>query len=223
MQAHKHWTTVVKEIFPHAEILDSALVYPIRSDGWDIDVPLIALECDFADPEYHLFVNLQDMLDGRELLRLHDCFSINGFAEYRHRITVIVWNKNIKQILPQDTFNIIEFSSHQYETWCSYKTNEDVLRDAFSSDKKTFEFNFVCPQRIYKLHRAAIYSTLSKYSHGNISLQSKSHELHYPSLSFQEYEDQYDNLVNLLGMRRNYNTALFSIVSESQYQEPYGS
>jgi len=217
---YKHWTNTIREQFPYAEIRDSALVYPIRARGWNIDVPMISLECDFANPAYHLFVNLQDMLTGKELIKLHKHFTQGGFP--LNRITVIVWPKGIKQILPENSFNVIELSSHQYETWCSYKTNEDVLRDAFSQNKKDFEYNFVCPQRIYKLHRAAIYSTLNKHSHANVSLQSKGHELAYPSLSFNEYELKYDNLVNLLAMKKNYNTALFSIISESQYVEKYG-
>ena len=46
-------------------------------------------------------------------------------------------------------------------------------------------------------------------------LQSKGAELHYPSLSYEEYDNTYDNLTNLLAMKKNYNSAVFSIVSES--------
>ena len=55
-----------------------------------------------------------------------------------------------------------------------------------------------------------------------ISLQSKGAELHYPSLSYEEYDSTYDNLTNLLAMKKNYNSAVFSIVSESQFAEQYG-
>tara|TARA_B100001057_G_scaffold397280_1_gene407380 strand:- start:1023 stop:2054 length:1032 start_codon:yes stop_codon:yes gene_type:complete len=220
MPGHKQWTTVVREIFPCADILDSALEYPITSTGWDISSPQTVIECNFDDPDYHLFVNLQDMLDGKELISLHNHFKDNGFP--MHRISVLVWPRGIQQILPEHSFNIIQFSSHQYETWCSYKDNEDVLRDAFSADKKDFKYNFVCPQRIYKPHRAALHSVLKQYRHANISLQSKGIELAYSNLTFDQYEQQYDNLVNLLAMKKNYNTAAFSIISESQYHEQYG-
>ena len=216
----KLWTSVVKEVFPRAEILDAALKFPITESGWDIAVPVSPLDCNFSDPDYHLFVNLQDMLTGAELIRLNKHFSRNGFP--LHRITVLCWPKRISQILPEDRFNVITFSTHQYETWCSYKQSEDVLRDAFSRDKKTFEFNWVCPQRIYKPHRAALYSVLKRYKHGNISLQSKGYELQRPSLSFEEYNSEYNNLTNLLAMKQNYNTALMCIISESQYKEEYG-
>lgn len=216
----KPWTTVIKEIFPTAEILDAALKFPITESGWDIAVPASPHECNFADPNYHLFVNLQDMLTGKELIKLNRHFSLNGFP--LHRITVLCWPKGIQNLLVGDRFNVIQFSTHQYETWCSYKGSEDILRDAFSRDKKSFEFNWVCPQRIYKPHRAAIHSVLKRYEHGNISLQSKGHELRHPSLSFEDYNSEYNNLNNLLAMRDNYNTALMCIISESQYSEEYG-
>jgi len=127
----------------------------------------------------------------------------------------------IKKDWPKDSFHLIEFSSHQYETWCSYKDAEEVLREAFAPEHKQFEFNFVCPQRIYKPHRAALQNTLDP-SIGNVSLQTKGIELAYPNLSVEEYDSTYDNLANLLAMRKNYNTALLTIVSESQYSEEYG-
>lgn len=216
----KPWTTIVKEIFPHAEILDSALQYPIGENGWDILVPLKPEACNFEDPEYHLFVNLQDMLTGDELIRLNEHFVRQGFP--LDRVTVLVWARNIQRSLPDQRINIINFSSHQYETWCSYKNSEDQLRDQFDFNKKEFEYNFVCPQRIYKPHRAALFGSLKRYKHANISLQSKGVELKYPSLSYEEYDSTYDNLNNLLSMAKNYNTALFSIVSESQFEQQYG-
>jgi len=217
----KPWTNIVREVFPEAEILDAALNYPITDTGWDISVPQRPWECDFDNPNYHLIVNLQDMLTGDELIRLNKHFVDNGFP--LHRITVLVWARHIQNSLPNTRINVINFSSHQYETWCSYKDSEDVLRDAFNFNKKDFKYNFVCPQRIYKPHRAALYSVLNRFSgHGNISLQSKGHELRYPSLSFDDYNEQYNNLINLLAMKQNYNTALFAIVSESQYEQQYG-
>lgn len=216
---YKNYQSVIKEIFPHAHILDSALEFPIREDGWAIDIPH-GPDYYFTDDHFHLFVNLQDMLTGRELLRLHDYFAALDFP--MNRITVLCWPRNIQKILPPDSFNVITFSSHQYETWCTYKSAEDVLREEFGADRKRFEYNFVCPQRIYKPHRAALHSTIGRYPHGNTSLQSKGVELRYPSLSFADYDLTYDNLSNLLAMKENYNTALFSIVSESQYREKYG-
>ncbi len=224
---HKHWTSIVREVFPHAEILDAALKYPITDFGWDVHVPRNTTFCDFENPEYRLIINLQDMLtdfhkDSKwpsELVKLEQHFKKNNFP--LEKIIVIVWPLGIKKDWPKDSFHLIEFSSHQYETWCSYKDAEDVLREAFSPEHKDFEFNFVCPQRIYKPHRAALQNSLDDRL-GNISLQTKGIELKYPNLTVQEYDDTYDNLANLLAMRKNYNTALFTIVSESQYTEEYG-
>jgi len=220
----KHWTNIVKEVFPRAEVLDAALAYPITDFGWDVNVPSSTEFCNFADPQYRLVINLQDMLtryeDHRvpgELTKLHQHFTKNNFP--MEKIIVIIWPLGIKKDWPKDSFHLIEFSSHQYETWCSYKNAEDVLREAFSREHRDFEYNFVCPQRIYKPHRAALDSMLEI---GNVSLQTKGIELMYPNLSVEEYDNTYDNLANLLAMRKNYNTALFTIVSESQYTEEFG-
>ena len=151
----KHWTSIVREVFPHAEILDAALKYPITDFGWDVHVPRNTTFCDFENPEYRLIINLQDMLtdfhkDSKwpsELVKLEQHFKKNNFP--LEKIIVVVWPLGIKKDWPKDSFHLIEFSSHQYETWCSYKNAEDVLREAFSPEHKDFEFNFVCPQRIY--------------------------------------------------------------------------
>ena len=226
----KQWTDIIKEVFPVAYILDSAFEYPIGDDGWRFtreseEIYRAGTLDTWFDYDYdwgkgHMFVNLQDMVTGDELIKLNRFFKgLNYPLKY---ITVLCWPLNIEKTLPKDSFNVINFSSHQYETWCDYKSAEDVLREEFAHTKKTFEYNFVCPQRIYKPHRAALHSVIGKYPHGNTSLQSKGIELRYPSLSFQDYDNTYDNLSNLLAMKQNYNTALFSIVSESQYREKYG-
>ena len=224
---HKYWPDIVREVFPRAEIFDAALKFPITEFGWDVHAPRSTMFCNFADPEYRLVLNLQDMLTAHhrdskwpsELVKLEQHFKKNEFP--LNQIIVLVWPLGIKKDWPKDSFKLIEFSSHQYETWCSYKDAEDVLREAFSPEHKDFEYNFVCPQRIYKPHRAALQSSLDDRL-GNISLQTKGIELKYPNLSVKEYDDTYDNLANLLAMRKNYNTALFTIVSESQYSEEYG-
>ena len=214
----KQWTDIIREVFPRADILDAALSYPIGEQGWAVDVT--PARFDFADPDYHLFINLQDMLTGSELTDLLTHFrDMNADLS---RITVLCWPMDVQLSMPEDSFNIVTFSSHQYETWCTYKQSESVLREAFSPDKKTVEYSWVCPQRIYKPHRAVLFSKLKQFSHGNISLQSKGSELHYPSLSYAEYDSSYDNLTNLLAMKKNYNTAVFSIVSESQFEQQYG-
>ena len=222
----KYWPNIVREVFPKADIIDAALVYPITEFGWDVEVPRTIEDCNFEDPDYILVINLQDMLtryeDNKfpgELLKLHQHFSKNYFP--MDRIVVLIWPLGIKKDWIPNSFHLIEFSSHQYQTWCSYKAAEDVLREAFSREHKDFEYNFVCPQRIYKPHRAALHSSLDT-TIGNVSLQTKGIELKYPSLSVEDYDNAYDNLSNLLAMRKNYNTALFTIISESQYSEEYG-
>ena len=226
----KQWTDIIKEVFPIAYILDSAFEYPIGDDGWRFtreseEIYRAGTLDTWFDYDYdwgkgHMFVNLQDMVTGDELIRLDRFF--RGLNYPLRYITVLCWPMDIQEQLPEDSFNVITFSSHQYETWCSYKRSEEVLREQFAHDKKTFEYSWVCPQRIYKPHRAALFGALRRYKHGNISLQSKGVELAYPSLSYSEYDRTYDNLTNLLAMKKNYNSALFSIISESQFEQQYG-
>ena len=133
---HKHWTNIVREVFPRAEVFDAALAYPITDYGWDVNVPLSTEFCNFADPQYRLVINLQDMLtryeDHRvpgELTKLHQHFTKNNFP--MEKIIVLIWPLGIKKDWPKDSFHLIEFSSHQYETWCAYKDAEDVLQTVF--------------------------------------------------------------------------------------------
>jgi len=76
--------------------------------------------------------------------------------------------------------------------------------------------------RIQKPHRKITASRLDIYKTGNISLQSAGRELKYPSPSYDEYNVHYDNLINLYGLTENFNSSFFSVVTESQYAEPYG-
>ena len=229
MSSHKFWPDIVREVFPGAVVEDAALEYPITDNGWHVNLPS-PKDLPWHLPNFRLVLNLQDMLTTSrndkfpiELHSIHDFYSGFDFVDM-NKIIVLVWPMGLQKdwgISSDDTFNLIEFSSHQYETWCQYKDAEDVLRDAFSREHKDFEYNFVCPQRIYKPHRGALHGSLDS-SIGNISLQTKGIQLAYPSLTMQEYDDTYNNLLNLLCMKKNYNTSLFTIISESQYAEEYG-
>ena len=87
-------------------------------------------------------------------------------------------------------------------------------------DKKTFEY-FCVSQRIYK----PIYVCVVQLNVINMQISVyKVKVLNYIilSLSYEEYDNTYDNLTNLLAMKKNYNSAVFSIVSESQFAEQYG-
>src|SRR5210317_1875924 len=104
----KPWTSIVREVFPEAEILDAALKYPITESGWDIEVPQRPGECDFDNPNYHLIVNLQDMLTGDELIRLNKHFVDNNFP--LDRITALVWATNIQNSALNNRMIVINFS-----------------------------------------------------------------------------------------------------------------
>lgn len=219
----KHWTNIVREVFPNAHIADCVLQMPWRADGgWPLQLPTIE-QCDFDNPAFKLFISLNDWLTpGKqyhlELERIYEYYS----AVYApmDQIVVLVEHVGVAENWPRDRFRIVEFSTFEYETWCAYSAAEDVLRDAFAPQHKTFEYNYVCPQRIYKPHRAALQDSLNSRI-GNISLQTKGIELAYPNLSVAEYDANYDNLTNLLAMKKNYNTALFTIISETIYTDPY--
>ena len=214
---------IVREVFPNADILDAALQYPVTEHGWIVDLPVPSYWRD-KRPDHKLFVCLQDWLTQGEQypLELENCYKIlSKHNAPMDQIVFIVEPNRIAKSWPKDRFHVIEFSTFLYETWCNYKNAESVLRQAFSAEQKRFEFNFVCPQRMYKPHRAALQNTLDP-SIGNVSLQTKGIELAYPNLSVEEYDNTYDNLSNLLAMKKNYNTALFTVVSETQYTETYG-
>ena len=218
-------TKLVKQVFPHSTIIDAALKFPITKDGWEVDMP-DEDECNFDNPEWRLVLNLQDMLTfdhdddvPRELLTIQAFYQ--EWADL-NRIIVVIWPVGIGNRWPQDSFHCIEFSTHQYETWESYKGSEDVLRKIFSRTNKDMQDNFVCMNRIQKPHRKITASRLDIYKTGNISLQSADRELKYPSPSYDEYNVHYDNLINLYGLSENFNSSFFSVITESQYAEPYG-
>jgi hypothetical protein len=218
-------TKLVKQVFPHCTIIDAALKFPITKDGWEVDMP-DEDECNFDNPEWRLVLNLQDMLTfdhdddvPRELLTIQAFYQ--EWADL-NRIIVVIWPVGIGNRWPQDSFHCIEFSTHQYETWESYKGSEDVLRKIFSRTNRDMQDNFVCMNRIQKPHRKITASRLDIYKTGNISLQSAGRELKYPSPSYDEYNVHYDNLINLYGLSENFNSSFFSVITESQYAEPYG-
>ena len=218
-------TKLVNQVFPRCTIIDAALKFPITKDGWEVDMP-DEDECNFDNPEWRLVLNLQDMLTfdhdddvPRELLTIQAFYQ--EWADL-NRIIVVIWPVGIGNRWPQDSFHCIEFSTHQYETWESYKGSEDVLRKIFSRTNKDMQDNFVCMNRIQKPHRKITASRLDIYKTGNISLQSAGRELKYPSPSYDEYNVHYDNLINLYGLSENFNSSFFSVITESQYAEPYG-
>lgn len=218
------FTQTVKQIFPNSYVDSNALDYPWSPAGWPVKLPAKS-ECRFEQRDFYVILNLQDMLtqDDKgivELRRIHDYFV--DWADMS-RIIVVVWPQRIKNIWPVTSFNIIEFSTHQYATWCQYKQNEQLLRETFAEKHKNFEYNFVCMNRHDKPHRRIAYSRLRAYGMAaNCSLQSKGYELAYPNKPFEDYEAQYDNCANLISLDANFNTALFNIITESQYTEEFG-
>jgi hypothetical protein len=218
------FTETIRQFFPNSLIVDAALKFPITPAGWDVEMPGPS-ECRFDQKDFHLILNLQDMLTGgwgkipHELKVIH-----NYYASWAplDRIIVVVWPQGLADVLSDQSFHIVEFSTHQYETWQQYSEAEDVLRDAFSDGSKDFKYNFLCMNRIAKPHRKILYGRLDSFRTGNCSLQAAGHELKHGGIDFNTYEEQYNNLVNLLSLKQAFNTSLFSVVSESQYGEQYG-
>ncbi len=205
----------VQQFFPNSVVVDAALEFPITKPGKD--------ECRFNEPDFRLVLNLQDMLTETSGLikELHDIHTFYADWADLNRIIVVVWPQSVLVDFPESSFNLVEFSTHQYEIWENYKAAEDILRDTFSSDKKSYEYNFVCMNRHDKPHRRKVYGLL-QHLEGNISFQTEGKELAYPGLTFNQYESNYDNLQNLLSLAENFNTALFSVITESQYAETHG-
>lgn len=214
-----------RKFFPNSHIQEHCLGFPwSRDTGWPVTLPDRS-ECRFNEPDYWIILNLQDMLTEdqygvKELREIHNYFV--EFADMR-RIIVVAWPLRIKKLWPKNSFHLVEFSTFQYDTWQQYKRNEDILREVYSEKNKRFEYNFVCMSRHDKPHRRIAYSRLRQYGMAaNCSLQSQGYELAYPNKSFTDYEQEYNNFSNLISLQDNFNTALFNIISESQYQEMFG-
>lgn len=214
---------VIRDIFPNSHIVRDTLKYPLQEEGWEIDFPEWE-DCRFHQKDFRLVLILQDMLNMGtedlfpvELLRIHDYYA--GKVDLK-QIIVVVWPCQLAGDWNKiGSYHLVEFSPHQYETWQNYKNAEDVLREEFKH--KDYEDNFLCMNRIDKYHRQAVFDVVKK-GHGNISYQQSGKELKYPGFSFHDYDKHYDNLMNLLTLKKNFNTSFFSIVTESQYFVRYG-
>lgn len=218
------FTTTVKQIFPNSYVDSNALDYPWTSAGWPVRLPAKS-ECRFEQRDFYVVLNLQDMLtqDAKGIVELREIH--NYFADWAdlRRVVVCVWPQRIKNTWPDDSIQIVEFSTHQYATWQQYSANEELLRDTFDLCRKNWQYNFVCMNRHDKPHRRIAYSRLRAYGMaGNCSLQSKGYELAYPNKPYEDYEAEYDNCANLVSLDANFNSALFNIVTESQYKEEFG-
>lgn len=218
------FTQTVKQIFPNSYVDSNALDYPWTPAGWPVRLPAKS-ECRFEQSDFYVVLNLQDMLtqDAKGIVELREIH--NHFVDWADlsRVIVCVWPQRIKNIWPDDSIQIVEFSTHQYATWQQYKKHETILRETFHVEHKDFEYNFVCMNRHDKPHRRIAYSRLRAYGlAGNCSLQSKGYELAYPNKPFADYEAEYDNYNNLISLDANFNTALFNIITESQYAEEFG-
>jgi hypothetical protein len=229
-----NFTEVVRQIFPNSIVVDAALKYPITDNGWEVTLPGKSI-CRFDEHDFKLVLNLQDMLTTKPSGHIGEQFIFydiplelarirNFYKDWApmDQIIVVVWPLGIVDVWPEKEFHVVEFSTHQYETWESYNSQEDILREAFSYTDKDYEYNFLCMNRIAKPHRKILYSRLNGLSCGNVSLQSEGHELIYPGLDFKTYNDHYNNLDNLLSIQKNFNTSMFSVISESQFHERFG-
>ena len=222
----------IKNIFPNSIIVGTALKFPITENGWEVEMPGKE-DCRFNEKDFRLILNLQDMLTTKPNGHVGHNFVFHDIplelAKIRNfykdwapsnQIIVVIWPIGLIDAWPRNEFNIIEFSTHQYETWVQYKASEDLIRHTFSDQNKNFTHNFVCMNRISKPHRKIMYNRLQPY--GNCSLQDQGLELKYPSKSLEQYNIEYDNLANLLSLQENFNTSVFSVITESQYHERFG-
>ena len=155
----------IKNIFPNSIIVDTALKFPITENGWEVEMPGEE-DCRFNEKDFRLILNLQDMLTIRPSGHVGHNFVFHDIplelAKIRNfykdwapsnQIIVVIWPIGLADAWPKNEFNIIEFSTHQYETWVQYKESEDLIRHTFSDQNKNFTHNFVCMNRISKPHR----------------------------------------------------------------------
>lgn len=213
----------IRQFFPNSVIVDAALKYPRSHEGWEVYMPGKDF-CRFEEDDFYLVLNLQDMLTQGDTFPRELKIIENFYKDWADmsRIIVSVWPLRVADDWPETSFNLVEFSTFLYEHWQTYKNHEETLRNTFSWENRRVEDKFVCMNRIPKPHRKITYSKLKDFSNSNCSLQGQRIQLKYPGKSFEEYNSTYDNLNNLISVAENFNTSMFSVITESQFVEKYG-
>lgn len=213
---------IINKYVEHFWVHDGALYSPITEDGWAIEYPTHP-DINLKDPDYRLFIVLQDMLTFKpdsalpnELVAIHDHYESLGVD--LKQIVVLVWNHGVADtwtLMRPNSIQVIEFSPWQYNTALDYKNCWAKVQKI--CDKRNPQFVAVVPNRIAKPHRIDTYNDLKDNPLMNVSLQQRGIELKYPGKTFKDYD--YNNAENLLSIGRNYQDAWMAVVCESQYYE----
>ena len=216
---------IIKPYVDHAWVHGGALYSPITDDGWAVDFPERP-EIDFADPDFRLFIVLQDMLTFKsrsvipnELITIHNYYKDRGID--MKQVVAMVWNHGVAGIWHDthpDSIQVVEFSPWQYNTVMDYKNCWARMQKVATKDNPNFVA--VVPNRIAKRHRVDTFNELKNNPLMNVSLQQRGIELKYPGKTFQDYD--YNNAENLLSIAKNYQDAWLAVVCESQYYEHRG-
>ena len=216
----KDWRHIVREVYPDCRLLDAALVYPRTDSGWNVET----VHPDSITDD-KLIINMQDHLTASpefefpvELEKLWIYLNTFDTVNFDNIIAIVEcpvpdW--------PRDRFRVISWSSFLYDDWCANKRAEPRLRSEFADAHRSLRYYTVCPMRHNRPHRELLYNRLNP-KFNNCSLQSKGYELQYDNLTFDQYEHCYDNLANLFSNKKNYLTAGFVTVAESQYSVTHG-
>jgi len=216
---------IVRQYIDHAWVHGGALYSPITDEGWTVDFPERP-EITFTDPDFRLFIVLQDMLTFKpnatlpnELITIHDYYKDRGID--MKQVVAIVWNHGVADTWHRanpDSIQVVEFSPWQYNTALQYFSKRYDIEVA--SRKMDPNYVAVVPNRIAKRHRELVYNDLRTNPLMNVSLQQRGIELKYPGKTFEGYD--YNNADNLISIGKNYSDAWLTVVCESQYYEYQG-
>lgn len=216
---------IIKKYIDHFWVHDGALYSPITDDGWTVDF-VERPEIKFTDPDFRLFIVLQDMLTFKpnatlpnELITIHNYYKDRGID--MKQVVAVVWNHGVADIWHKanpDSIQVVEFSPWQYNTALDYKNCWSQIQRV--ADKHEPNYVAVAPNRIAKRHRVDTYNDLKSNPLMNVSLQQRGIELKYPGKTFEGYD--YNNAENLLSIGKNYQDAWLAVICESQYYEHRG-
>ena len=216
---------IINKYIDHFWVHDGALYSPITDDGWTVDF-VERPEIKFTDPDFKLFIVLQDMLTYKPNATLpNELITIHNYYKNRNinmkQVVVLVWNHGVADTWHStnpDSFQVVEFSPWQYNTALQYFTKRYDIEKA--SNKRNPNYIAVVPNRITKRHRELVYNDLKSNPLMNVSLQQRGIELKYPGKTFEGYD--YNNADNLISIGKNYADAWLTVVCESQYYEYQG-
>ena len=218
----------ITDYFDNWDYYDNVLYMPPTRKGWTVALPRDSLTLHkFKDPDYRLFILFQDFLN-YDPVRPEDPLELTYINNWykdkidRRQVVIIVWNHGAAKPWNQkhpDGIRVLEFSPFIMDNLAEYKRRIKEIDERCSKHENP-NYIAVCPNRLIKPHRKAVYDQVSQLPHINASMQQEGKELRHASPAFAKYD--YNNVDNLINMSENFADAYLKINCETHYWEPTG-